>query len=165
MISEKDRRTRIKNEYKAMLALPYSPILSWKLAPGCTKDNPTAYLITYHNPTLIKLGTVYKIQKETTVRMNLPEDFPDNPPSVIVVEGDIPWHVNWWRDGRMCPGNIWSKGMWLYTFVAQVGKVLAFDKNVGNPGSPANRDAIPYWNEHIKEFPYGRTDFPRPRGY
>lgn len=165
MISEKEKRARVKNEYKAMCALPYSPILSWKLAPGCTKDNPTAYLVTYHNPTLVKPGSMVKKQASTTVRINLPDDFPDSSPSVIVVEGDIPWHVNWWRDGRMCTGNIWSLGMWLYQFVAKVGKVLAFDESVTNTGSPANRDAIPYWESHKREFPCGRTDFPHPRGY
>lgn len=165
MTTEKDRRIRVKNEYKAMCAMPYSPIISWKLAPGCTRDNPTAYIVTYHNPTLVKPGSVVKKQDVTTVRINLPDDFPDSSPSVLVVEGDVPWHVNWWRDGRMCTGNIWSINMWLYQFVSKVGRVLAFDESVTNPNSPANRDAIPYWETHKREFPCGRIDFPRPRGY
>lgn len=165
MTTEKERQVRLRNEYKAMCALPYSPLLNWSLAPGCTRDHPTAYLVTYHNPTLVKPGAVVKTQYHTTVRINLPDDFPDSSPSVVVVEGNIPWHVNWWRDGRMCTGNIWSIGMWLYQFVAKVGKVLAFDESVTNPASPANREAIPYWEANKHKFPCGQTVFPYPRGY
>ena len=165
MITEKQKRERIRNEYKAMCALPYSPIMSWALAPGCTRENPNAYLVTFHNPTIVKPGSFEKKQDVTTVRINLPDDFPNSAPSVIVVDGDIPWHPNWWRDGRMCVGNIWSVGMWLYKFISKVGRVLAFDKGVTNVNSPANHDAIKYWEDHKNTFPVGRLDFPHPRGY
>lgn len=167
MITVSARKARLKAEYEAMCALPYTGLFSWKLAPGQKAPYVTQYLITYNNKTLVKgPGGIVKTQMSTTVQISInPDVFPTNAPIARVVSGAVPFHPNWWENGNVCNGNIWNVDMWIWQYAIKIGRVLAFDPSVTNIGSPANRDAIPYWNAHLRSFPCGRINFPHPKGY
>ena len=159
---------RLENEYNAMCAFPICDLFSWKIAPGQTTPRVRSYIITYYVKTMVKPGTHIKDQVRTVVRIDLPED-PNSAPLTRIIEGDIPYHPNWYRNGNLCNGDMWAKDPILWRYVINIGRVLAFDPGVTNPKSAANSDAAAYWekknNGLRKPRPYGRTDFPHPRGY
>lgn len=167
MITASARKSRLKAEYEAMCALPFNSLFTWKLGPGQRAPYVTQYIITYNNPTMVQgpRGAI-KTQAKTTVQIDINSDcFPTGAPTARIIEGQVPFHPNWYTSGNVCNGNIWHTNMWIWEYAIKIGRVLAFDPVVTNPGSPANGNAVPYWNSHVRSFPCGRTNFPHPKGY
>ena len=167
MLSESSRKIRLKNEFKVMCALPFNNLVSWKIPPGQKPPYVRSYLVTFRNQTMVKnaKGAIVPAM-ETTVQIDLPDGFPAVCPTVRVAPGSLPpFHPNWWKDGTMCPGSIWTQGMWLWDFVLKVGHVLAFDPAITNIHSPACFEAIAYWQSNIRSFPCGTLSFSHPKGF
>lgn len=159
------KQARLKAEYEAMCALPFNSLFSWKIGPGQKAPYVTQYIVTYNNPTIVHTGRTVRRQEKTTVQINIDGNFPYTPPSAQVIEGQIPYHPNWFANGNLCNGNIWNTNMWIWEYVIKIGRVLAFDPGVANPASPANSQALNYWRTHIRSFPCGQINFPHPKGY
>lgn len=157
-------QSRLKNEYNALLKLPLSPLMRWKLAPGQSPPFVREYHVTYTNAYLIKKDGVVKVCREPiTLRFELDKDYPASAPKVKVIQGELPFHANFFVSGTMCTGTIHKPMMWLADMFIDVGKVLAGGTQT-NPASPANREAAEYYVKHRSNFPIGRVDFPRLKG-
>lgn len=161
---------RIENQYRAMCAFPICDLFSWKIAPGQSVPRVKSYIITYRVKTMVMDGGRLRSQERTVIRIDMP-DTPNSAPTARVVEGKVPFHPNFYVDGRLCPGNMWVTDPILWKFVIKIGQVIAFDPQHTNPASPANREAAEDWNRKQtlasfrKPYPCGRTDFPHPVGY
>ncbi len=159
---------RIKNEYNTMCLFPICSLFSWKIAPGQNPPMVRSYLVTYRVKTIVKDGGRLKPQERTVVRISLP-DSPGSDPMAQIIEGHVPYHPNWYDNGRLCNGDMWEKDPILWKYVINIGRTLAFDPAVTNPDSPANGEAAANWKVKQKRtrkpYPCGRTDFPHPMGY
>lgn len=166
----KTLKIRLQNEYNRFLEVPKTRLYDWKAAPGETVPYVKNYIITYHIRTLVqnKDGGL-EWQNETTVKISKASI--REPWAVVVTEGKVPYHPNWWPHGSVCRGNgMDNPEMWLYEAVNFVGRLLQFQPDVINPNSPANVDANNYWLKHKNDkdasgkriFPTDSTVFPLP---
>lgn len=166
IVTAATRKSRLQAEYEAMCALPFNSLFTWKIGPGQTPPYVTKYIVTYNNPTIVKIGHMVRRQEKTIIQIEInPETLPGGAPVARVIDGQVPFHPNWYASGNLCSGNIWNTNMWIWEYAIKIGRVLAFDPAVTNPGSAANGEAATYWHLHARSFPCGRTDFPHPKGY
>lgn len=158
---------RIRHQYEDMCLFPINGLFSWKVDSGQNPPMVKSYLITYRVKTLVKENGRLKPQQKTVVRIRLPES-PGADPTAHIVEGLVPFHPNWYDNGRLCNGDMWSADPILWKYVIKIGQTLAFDPARTNPRSPANSEANVDWiakmKRVIKPYPCGRTDFPHPMG-
>jgi len=170
LLTASEMKLRLENEYHAMCAFPVNSLFTWRIAPGQTAPRVKSYIITYNVRTKVKDRGSERFQEKTVIRLDYPDDI-NSAPIVNVIEGKVPFHPNWWENGRLCPGSMWDKEKILWKYVIKIGKVLAFDPEFTNPKSPANHAAANDWEEKERQhrihrmYPCGRTDFPRPVGY
>ena len=157
---------RLENEYKAMCAFPINSRFSWSVVPGQKPPRVKAYYVTYYVKT--KVTKAGKIQNRTKVLITLSET-PGGAPTVRIIEGEYPFHPNVYENGGICLGNMWNKEPILWKLVINIGKLLAFDPEHTNPGSPANGAAAADWKEKQakphKPYPCDSVFFPHPVGY
>jgi hypothetical protein len=104
----------------------------------------SSYRIIFNIKTIISTTPTY--QNRTVCILELPERFPVDMPRLHVAEGSKPpWHVNWYTGGTWCAGD-WNAAESLVNYIYRCAKILQFDTVITNPGNPANKDAIPFWN-------------------
>ena len=158
---------RIQHQYEEMCHFPINSLFSWKVDEGQNPPTVRSYLVTYRIKTMVMDHGRLKPQFKTVVRIRLPES-PDRDPTAHVVEGLVPYHPNWYDNGRLCNGDMWVKDPILWKYVLKIGHTLAFDPGFTNIHSPANSKANADWiakmNRRIKPYPCGKTDFPHPIG-
>lgn len=156
-------KIRLRNEYYELQKIPKNNgFYDITPAPGEEAPYVQKYHVTYHIPTFIKQGS--SIQRDTKVEISIPDSFPVGAPKMTVIEGAVPFHVNWWAEsGDLCNGNFWNPDRWLYEYVAFAGEVLAFRTERVNVNSPANRNAIPFYESNKHRFPTIKDAMPGPR--
>ena len=148
-------KKRLENEYKELQKLPKNDLFKVVPAPGQTPPYVSCYHVIYTVPTWVKVRGRLVKQERTVVaveKLSL-----SNAPQARVIEGDVPYHTNWYTNGAVCNGNAWtSPAMWLYEYIGFVCELLQFKKDRINPKSPANHEARDYWLEHQND----RSKFP-----
>lgn len=160
MTPEQQARVRLQNEFLELKKIRRNDIMEFVPAPGEVEPYVRNYIVTYHIPTFVDNGN--SIQQTTVVKVSIPDNFPQTQPIADVVQGRVPFHVNWWADGHLCNGNFWNSGRWLYEYFGFIGEVLQFRPDRINVGSPANRNAIPFFQANRHRMPTDSRPMPVP---
>lgn len=160
-----DRNRRLANEYHALCKMPINDLYKWAVAPGQKPPYVSSYIVTYTNPYPVKSGRGIRREKEITLRFDLPVDYPRGVPTAKILKGEIPFLTNVYQSGNFCYGDMYKSTLWLWKWFNMVGQLLAGDPQYTNTSSAANGEAATYYSSHRKEFPVGRIDFPRPKGF
>lgn len=80
---------------------------------------------------------------EVSLRIDLPVDYPYKAPVCTIISQVF--NVNVFPNGRVCMGSKWMPSHQLTLTIARLWRILSLDPEVINPNSPANGDAIPWW--------------------
>jgi len=160
MTHEEQVRVRLKNEYDALKRIRPNDVMTIEVAPGQRPPYVRKYIVTYNIPTYVNGGR--SIQQTTKVQVALGDNFPVSAPLATVVGGLVPYHVNWWPNGDLCNGNVWNSGRWLYEYLGFIGEVLQFRPSRVNVKSPANSNAIPFYQRNMSRFPTDKRSMPLP---
>ena len=132
------RNKRLENEYKELMRIngPIIQITPIGRAPY------ESYSITFNIRTIISPTPTYR--DKTACTLTIPPNYPDGAPTITSNQTPYPWHVNWFPSGRWCFGG-WTREESLVNYIYRCAKILQFDPEITNTRSPANRDAIPFW--------------------
>lgn len=157
-------KTRLKNEYEELQKLPRNDLFKVEPAPGETPPYVSRYYVTYTVPTWVKRGG--RMVKQTRTVVEIEKMSLSDAPHAKVVEGDIPYHTNWYTNGTVCNGTAWATpAMWLYEYMGFVCELLQFKEARINPNSAANHEARDYWVVHKNDrsmFPTDMRSIPVP---
>ena len=85
---------------------------------------------------------------EVLLYVDLPTDYPYKAP-VCVITSTV-FNVNIFSTGTVCLGSKWMPSHQLTLTVARLWRILSLDPEVINPNSPANSNAIPWWQNLLK---------------
>ena len=159
---EQNRMIRLKNEYNELLLLPKdSDVYTVVPSPGQEPPYVASYDVTYTIPTYVDEGR--NLQQRTVIRVTLDSGWPRSAPRAKVIEGKTPFHVHWYEDGNVSTGGYWLPTKWLYEFFGFIGSMLQYQPSVVNVHSPANFDAVPFYNEHrLRDLPTDNRSMPVP---
>lgn len=152
---------RLKNEYEKVKLMGKSDLMTIAPALGQVEPYVRSYVIRYNIPTFVNNGN--SMQQSTTVRVDIPDSFPIGSPTAVVTSGNVPFHVNWWSDGRLCNGNFWNPDRYIWEYMVFIGEVMMFKPERVNVKSPANREAIPFYQNNSRRFPTMNRPLPYPR--
>ncbi len=156
------RKIRLKNDYEKMCQMKKnsgSRVIDFEVL---NPENPEHYVVTFYIKTIVgvdALGNpVYR--DKSVVDITFPSTYPESYPTAVMRDKP-PFHVNWYRDGRWCQGP-WMPEEPLWSYVRRMAKTLQFDVKHTNPKSPANADAIRFWEDakNKKYFPCDRQELP-----
>ena len=87
---------------------------------------------------------------EVSLRVNLPRDYPYEPP-VCVITSPV-FNVNVFPNGTVCLGSQWMPTHQLTLTIARLWRILSLDPEVINPNSPANSEAIAWWQNLLHHY-------------
>ena len=161
--SQEQRRIRIKNDYKKMLNIK-GEIVDWQPLEG-KQPFIEAYELTLNIRTII--GPKPKYRNVHIVRVTLPPNYPDTNPLVVMQSSPQPFHPNWYKDQRYCPG-LWDFTEGLGDHIIRMLRTLQFDPEITNPYSAANPEANAWYlanlNHNRNWFPCDTQTLPDPMG-
>jgi ubiquitin-protein ligase len=103
------------------------------------------YRVTFNIRTIISPRPTYR--EQTVCILSIPPNYPVGAPSLVAEQTPYPWHINWFTSGSWCLGT-WNRDESLVNFLTRCGRTLQFDPEIGNPGSPANRAAMEFWDQN-----------------
>jgi hypothetical protein len=102
-----------------------------------------------------------EVLPQTALTISLGERYPYERPQLRV--SPIVFHPNVWPNGDLCMGTRWMPTESLDVSVRRALRILTFDPELTNPGSPANGTAAAWYREavrrHPADFPSDRIDF------
>ena len=141
------RNRRLENEYKELMRINGSII---QIVPIGNPPYET-YKVTFNIRTIISPAPTYRNQ--TVCTLKIPPNYPDAAPIITADNTPYPWHINWYATGRWCFGS-WNREESLVNYLHRCARTLQYDPEIANPGSVANRDAMPFWeankrNRHV----------------
>jgi len=137
------RRVRLESEYKELMRINGKVI---KIEP-LGRPPYEKYKITFNVRTII--GPEPSYRNQTVCTLTIPPNYPDGAPVITADQTPYPWHINWFQSGRWCYGH-WNREESLVNYLHRCARTLQFDPEIANPGSPANRDAMSFWNMNRK---------------
>ncbi|MDR1826975.1 MAG: hypothetical protein LBR29_01450 [Methylobacteriaceae bacterium] len=88
---------------------------------------------------------------KAVVEIKLADTYPFREPSVTF-KSEV-FHPNVYRGGRVCLGTKWVSTEGLDLLVKRLIRIMTFDPDVSNPGSPANGDAASWYRNAVRSFP------------
>jgi len=135
------RSKRLGNEHRELMKIN-GPII--QIVP-LGSEPYGSYRITFNIRTIISPLPAYR--DRTVCTLIIPARYPMDQPKLAVDDMAPPWHVNWFRGGTWCHGH-WSPEESLVNYIYRCAKTLQFDPEITNPDSPANREAMPFWDEN-----------------
>jgi hypothetical protein len=153
------RNLRLKNDYREMCNIRSSEV-SWK----ATRGQPPfvdVYELDIQIQTIVGPGPSYRSTHR--LKIELPPEYPNKPPNVIMLTAPPPFHPNWFTNGKWCPGPTpISEG--LGEHIVRMVRTLQFDPDITNPESSANRAATDWYRANLTRglFPTDRTSLPDP---
>ncbi len=152
---------RLKHEYEKVMKLNHhrNKLFTICAAPGESVPNVSKYDLTYHGETWLKVNGQIVRRRDVKVRISLFRDFPYSAPHADMISDGVPYHTNWWFDGRyVCNGGAWTTTSHIDEYVRFVIEVLQFKPERINILSAANHDAKDWWLEHQHDPSYFPTD-------
>jgi ubiquitin-protein ligase len=154
-----ERNLRLAHDYEEMCAIR-GAMIHW-VATGGQKPSFDRYSLTVRVRTIV--GPRPDYANETRFDLQLPNDYPKVAPIIRSAAEPIPFHPNWWTDGRWCHGT-WAPAETLGHFVVRMVRILQFDQKQTNVKSPANAEATVWWNANLHRgwFPCDRQILPDP---
>lgn len=135
------RNKRLENEYKELMMINGDII---QIVPVGSPPYET-YKVTFNIRTIISPSPTYR--DKTVCTLTIPPNYPDGAPTITADHTPYPWHINWFQNGRWCFGG-WNREESLVNYLNRCARTLQFDPEIANPGSPANTDAMPFWNKN-----------------
>jgi ubiquitin-protein ligase len=132
------RTRRLNNEYDELMRINGSIIQIQPIGNAPYES----YKIIFNIRTIISPSPTHRAK--TVCTLTIPPGYPDAAPKIVADSTPYPWHVNWFPSGQWCFGG-WNKEESLVNYITRCAKVLQFDPELTNTGSPANREAIPFW--------------------
>jgi ubiquitin-protein ligase len=154
------RNIRLKYDYKEMCNIR-GAIISWRAlrgAPPCVE----AYQLTVNIRSIIGDGPNYRDQH--VINVEIPANYPNTPPLVVMVSDPGIFHPNWWpADKRWCYGT-WNISEGLGYYIIRMLRTLQFDPIISNENSPANSAAKNWYVRHLHGgfFPCDTQTLPDP---
>lgn len=91
------------------------------------------------------------VQKITQLTIFLPARYPFAEPSVTIKTPIL--HPNVYSSGRICLGVKWIASFGLDLLVRRIVQIVTFDPSVLNEASPANRDALTWYQQAKRAHP------------
>jgi ubiquitin-protein ligase len=95
------------------------------------------------------------VQEVTKVTISLPSRYPFDEPKVTIKTPIL--HPNVYASGLICLGTKWIPTNGLDLLVKRIGQIITFDPTILNDRSPANRDALAWYQgakrQHSNAFP------------
>ena len=104
--------------------------------------------LTLHVPTAIDQRYPATRAASVRVRIELPYNYPYEPPACSTL--DQVFNVNVFASGVICIGKSWSPTHQLSMTVERLWRIFSLDPAVINPNSPANLNAIEWWNHLLR---------------
>jgi len=135
------RNRRLTNEYNELMQIN-GPII--QIEP-LGNEPYERYKITFNIRTIISPAPSYR--NKTVCILIIPPRYPKEEPTITAETSPYPWHINWFSSGRWCFGG-WNQEESLVSFIHRCARTLQFDPEITNPGSVANRTALPFWDTH-----------------
>lgn len=89
---------------------------------------------------------------EVTLRIDLPTDYPYVAPKCVITSQV--WNVNVFSNGTVCMGSKWMPSHQLTLTIARLWRILSLDPEVINPNSPANSQALEWWQNLLQNHPH-----------
>jgi ubiquitin-protein ligase len=153
------RMLRLKSDYKEMCNIR-GQIISWRAIVG-TPPYVEEYLLTLNVRSIIGPEPEYRDQHVVSVEVT--DNYPATPPSVVMVSDPNVFHPNWWIDKHWCYGT-WDVSEGLGHFVIRMIRTLQFDPIITNENSPANEAAMNWYLENQRRnlFPCDQQTLPNP---
>ncbi len=150
-------RTRIANDYKDMLTIQKTSMVSWVATKG-TPPYVEEYLLTVHIRTYC--SPTETIDREV-IRLSLPDQYPLVAPLAVMDEklsdGKLIYHPNWYPGGKWCCGK-YPPSEKLINYVTRMLMSLQYDETLINPKSPANIPAKNWYLTHKGDPKYYPSD-------
>lgn len=163
MASKKEvRKQRLQSDYKEMCRLSCDAI-KWAATSG-EPPHVDSYRLTLKVRTIIDPKPKYRT--EHIVDLTIPAGYPFNAtPLASMKTSPPPFHPNWYKDARWCPGYPMMSES-LGQFVVRLFKTLQFDREITNPDSAANQDAKNWYLKNFSSemFPCDTTQLKDPTG-
>lgn len=157
------RKIRMANEYAKLMRMS-TPGGIMEIT-GNNGPQSNRYTIIFRIPTIIGIDTrgnpVYR--NSSTVDITIPEDYPRRPPTAHMREKQ-PWHPNWFSHQAWCPGIYTSEHEPLWDYVTRMAETIRFNPKFTNPNSPANPDALDFWNDPSNKHYFPTSHDPLPTG-
>jgi ubiquitin-protein ligase len=153
------RELRLKNDYKQMCNIR-SGSITWRAIHG-KPPHVDIYEVELQVRTIVSPKPDYR--SKHLIRVELSAEYPKKPPVVTMLTQPYPFHPNWFRSGRWCPGP-WVISEGLGEHIIRMIRTLQFDPIITNPASSANSDATLWYKNSQNRgwFPCDNQAFPDP---
>lgn len=92
-----------------------------------------------------------RFRSKSTIHIELPSRYPLDRPKVSVIEPT--WNPNIYRSGMLCLGERWIPTEGLDLLVIRIVRLLAFDSSILNARSPANAEALDWYQNARRRHP------------
>ena len=154
---QEQRRLRLASDYTEMMNIRGN-VIQWEGVEG-SPPHVEKYKLIVHVKSIIGPQPLYR--DSHTITVTLPPTYPNTAPLTVMTTRPQPYHPNWFVEGRWCYGT-WVISEGLGHHVLRMIRTLQFDEAISNVGSPANKEAAVWYQQHLRSFPCDRTQLPDP---
>ena len=141
---------RIKQDLRKINEFPGS--VNGRIKIKSTLDKPVSKIFLELNyPTAPSNHYPQKVQQTTNVEIELLSRYPFQEPTAKITTPI--YHPNVYRSGRICFGTKWLPTQGLDLLVERIIKIITFDKTILNAESPANGEALNWYEVAVKKYP------------
>lgn len=146
------RTVRLENDYRAMQALQ-SEIIKWE---ADRRLPPEIYAVDF---TLRGMIGPKEFRATHTVVIKLLPEYPDQPPLAKFTSRPILYHPHVFGNGVVCVGG-YSPDEGLAVFCLRLAKYIQFQPHLINTKSPANKEALKWFEQNRGLLPVDNTPLP-----
>ena len=147
------RVIRLHHDYLAMKAIQ-SDIIRWEAADF--RNPHERYVVDYR---LRGMTGPTTISDSHTVVIKLLAEYPDKPPIAKFTSRPILFHPHVYENGSICVGG-YSPDEGLAAFCLRIAKYIQFQPYLINLKSPANLEALHWFQQNRDKLPLDRTPLP-----
>lgn len=116
------------------------------------KGNPTNEIeIDLHYQTVASRLYPAEVSKTTRVNIELSSRYPFQEP--LAMFKTTVFHPNVYTSGRICLGTKWLPTEGLDLLLKRIVQIITFDPQILNGNSPANREALSWYQSAIRQYP------------
>ncbi len=146
------RTVRLQNDFRAMQALQ-SDVIKWE---ADRRVPPEIYAVDF---TLRGMIGPESFRETHTVVIKLLPEYPDRPPQAKFTSRPILYHPHVFGNGVVCVGG-YSPDEGLAVFCLRLAKYIQFQPYLINIKSPANKDALQWFELNRNKLPVDNTPLP-----
>lgn len=146
------RTVRLEHDYLAMQALQ-SDIIKWE---ADRRIPPEIYAVDF---TLRGMIGPDSFRETHTVVIKLLPEYPDRPPLAKFTSRPLLYHPHVFGNGVVCVGG-YSPDEGLAVFCLRLAKYIQFQPYLINTKSPANKEALQWFEQNRDKLPVDNTPLP-----